>query len=97
MAIRTREEIMNQLQTVLGDNVSDEALGLIQDVSDTISNDHSAERITELETQLQDQDKAWRQKYRDAFFSGNADESIREEEDDTSKVPTRYEDLFTIN
>lgn len=95
MAVRTREEIMSQLQTIIGEDTSDETLTFIQDVSDTLGSDNNAERITQLETQLEDQDKAWRKKYRDAFFSGSPDP---EPDDDTSgRTPKRFEDLFTTN
>lgn len=95
MAIRTRDEIMSQLQSFIGEETSDEALSFIQDVSDTLGSDNSAQRITELETQLQEQDIEWRKKYRDAFFNGKPDESV-DEPDEPSK-PMRFEDLFTTN
>lgn len=95
MAIRTREEIMSQLQSMIGeDDTSDETLAFIQDVSDTLGNDNSAQRITELESQLEEQDKTWRKKYRDAFFSVKPDDS--DEDDQEEKKPRRFEDLFTI-
>ena len=96
MAIRTRDEIMNQLKTLIGEeDTSDETLTFIQDVSDTLGNDNSAQRITELETQLEEQDREWRKKYRDAFFTGKPDESIEDEPD--KNIPRRFEDLFTTN
>ena len=94
MAIKSKEEIMTQLQTIIGEDTSDETLTFIQDVSDTLANENSAQRIKELETQLVDQDKQWREKYRDAFFTGKPDESLNEQEDDGR--PSKFEDLFTI-
>lgn len=92
MAVKTRDEIMSQLQSIIGEDTSDETLAFIQDVSDTLGNDNSAQRITQLETQLEDQDKEWRKKYRDAFFTGKPDETLDEEEHDNK--PKRFEDLF---
>lgn len=94
MAIRSREEIMTQLQTIIGEDTSDETLTFIQDVSDTLANENSAQLIEELKTQLVDQDKQWREKYRNAFFTGKPDESLNEHEDDGR--PSKFEDLFTI-
>lgn len=94
MAIRSKDEIMTQLQTIIGEDTSDETLTFIQDVSDTLANENSAERIKELETQLETQDKEWRAKYRDAFFTGKPDESLNEPEDDGK--PSKFEDLFKI-
>lgn len=94
MAIRTRDEIMNQLKSFLGDDdTGDETLAFIQDVSDTLGDNNSAQRITELETQLEEQDKTWRKKYRDAFFSGKPDDTL--DDDDPPDKPKRFEDLFT--
>lgn len=93
MAVRTRDEIMTQLQSIIGEDTSDETLTFIQDVSDTLGNDNSAERITQLENQLQEQDQEWRKKYRDAFFTGKPDDMDEEPNDNK---PKSFEDLFTI-
>ena len=96
MAVRTRDEIMSQLQTLVGDDTSDETLAFIQDVSDTIGTENSAQRISELETQLTQQDEEWRKKYRDAFFTGKPDESLEDDNPDDGK-PKSFMDLFTTN
>ena len=90
MAVKTREEIIASINSIIGDNNSDEALQLLTDVRDTIGNETDAQRITELENQLKEQDATWRKKYRDAFLNG-ADESFEEED---NKPPRRFEDLF---
>ena len=90
MAVKTREEIIASISSIIGDNNSDEALQLLTDVRDTIGNETDAQRITELENQLKEQDATWRKKYRDAFLNG-ADESFEEED---NKPPRRFEDLF---
>lgn len=88
MSVRTREELMNSLKDYLGDDTSDEALSLVQDISDTLG-DSSVQKVTDLQHQLEEQNKAWRKKYRDAFFSG-ADEQEEEPE-----KPKSFMDLFT--
>lgn len=90
MAIKTRDEILTSISEILGDNNSDEALQLMTDIRDTIGNETDAQRITELENQLKEQDATWRKKYRDAFLNG-ADESFEEEQ---NRTPKRFEDLF---
>ena len=90
MAIKTREEIISSLTTILGDNTTDEALELLTDVRDTLGQESDAQRIIELENQLQEQDATWRKKYRDAFLSG-ADESFKEENE---RKPKSFDDLF---
>ena len=95
MAIRTRDEIMSQLQNIIGEDTSDETLTFIQDVSDTLGDNSSAQRISDLEKQLQDQDQDWRKRYRDAFFTGKPDEAIKDEEED-NPPPRKFEDLFKV-
>lgn len=90
MAIKTRDELLTSISDILGDNNSDEALQLLTDIKDTLGNETDAQRITELENQLKEQDATWRKKYRDAFLNG-ADESFEEEQ---NKTPKRFEDLF---
>lgn len=90
MAIKTREEIINSLSAILGDNTSDEALELLTDVRDTLGQESDAQRVSELENQLTELDTTWRKKYRDAFLS-SADESFEQEE---NKPPRKFEDLF---
>ena len=90
MAVKTREEIMENLNAIFGDNNSDEVLQVMTDIRDTLGSQSYAQRITELENQLQEQDATWRKKYRDAFLNG-ADNDEDEEED---KPPRRFEDLF---
>lgn len=92
MSVRTRDEIMEQLRTVIGENDSDDVLTLMTDISDTLGDNKDRERVTQLEQELQDKDKEWRKKYRDAFFS-KPDESLDDE--DEGKTPSKFEDLFT--
>ncbi len=92
MSVRTRDEIMEQLRTVIGENDSDDVLTLMTDISDTLGDNKDRERVTQLEQQLKDKDKEWRKKYREAFFS-KPDESLDDE--DESKTPSKFEDLFT--
>lgn len=90
MAIKTRDELISSVSDILGENNSDEALQLLTDLRDTLGSQTDAQKITELENQLKEQDATWRKKYRDAFLSG-ADESFEEEQ---NKRPRKYEDLF---
>ena len=95
MAVRTRDELTEMLQQRFGESENDEDISFVEDITDTYNslagNDQSA-RITELENELAEQKK----KYRDRFFapageSGNDNSDEREEE---KKKPMRFEDLF---
>lgn len=71
MAIKTKDELIQSLNAVLGDNASDEALALMEDVSDTLD-DNTAKGAVDWEQKYQENDAAWRARYRDRFMN-NAD------------------------
>lgn len=93
MAIKTREELITSLNNILGENDSDEALALLTDLNDTLGSQSDAQKVTQLETQLKEQDAAWRKKYRDAFIHGPDDDGF-DEEKKPNKRPTKFEQLF---
>lgn len=69
MAIRSREELMTTLNGLLGDNTSDEALALLDDVADTYDDltvraNQDQENWEERYNQL---DNEWRERYRQRF------------------------------
>lgn len=95
MPKRTKDELLTALRGVLGDNQSDEAIALIEDVTDTF--DAPAE---DWEQKYKDNDAAWRQKYTDRFFAAPADqgnggntETVIEAGENEVKSLT-YDDLF---
>lgn len=91
MAIKTKQEVLDGLKKFIpNDDTSDDTLAFLQDVSDTL--DAGAENV-DYKQRLADNDKRWRQKYRDAFYNppGKPDS-----EPDTDPEPQRrsYADLF---
>lgn len=96
MAILSREELQSKLQERFGESENDDDISFVEDITDTFnnfdSNDQST-RISELETQLAEQKK----KYRDRFFSNNSESHEQHEDykDEEKKAPLRFEDLFT--
>ena len=89
MAIKTREEIMESLNTVLGENPSDEGLALLGDVTDTL-NDYETNKQTADEI-----DKKWRKKYRERFFNdNNGDDDDDDDNNTVSDKPLTFESLF---
>lgn len=68
MAVRTRDELLSALKTRIGDDVSDEALTLIEDFTDTM-NDYDSRAGEDWKTKYNELDTSWRQRYRDRFFS----------------------------
>lgn len=88
MAIKTKQEVLDGLKKFIpNDDTSDDTLAFLRDVSDTL--DAGAENV-DYKQQLADNDKRWRQKYRDAFYNPP------DPEPDPDPEPKRrtYADLF---
>lgn len=95
MAVRTREEILNSIRTHIGDDASDEALALVEDLTDTITDfENKANNDGQNWRQrYEENDAAWRKKYRDRFFSGGSGEDDDEPEPPKKKNYS-FENLF---
>lgn len=98
MAVKSKDEIMKAIKDRLGDDSSDEALGLIEDVSDTFDSlETQVSESGDWKTMYETNDKEWREKYKERFFSSdtNNDEDNNEQDyEDETKKPLNYEDLF---
>ena len=96
--IKSKEELIEEIRGVVGDDTSDNVIALIENVSDT---------MTELETsdgeewkqKFEENDKMWREKYISRFTEGTTEPTAEAEPtteptaDDEEKEKT-FEDLF---
>lgn len=93
MAIRTRDELLAQIKNILGDNTSDDAIGLVEDVTDTMQN-YEQNSGEDWKAKYEANDKQWREKYRNRFYSTDPlpedDKPPIEEEE----KPLTYDSLF---
>ena len=94
MAVKSSKEILEALKSRLNDT-TDETLALIEDVSDTLNNaENSNKDNTDWKTKYEENDKQWRQKYRDRFFSSSDNDDDKGGSEETEI--TKYEDLFSV-
>lgn len=97
MAIKSTEELLNAIKARVGEDNSDEALEFIEDVSDTL-NDLNSKASNEQgwEQKYYENDTAWRNKYKERFFSGNNNNNDDDDEDDEPATGKRltFESLF---
>lgn len=98
MAIRTREEMLAALNQHLGDDHSDEALNLIEDLTDTLDSLSGNSGGVDWEQKYKDNDAKWRQRYRDRFF-GKGDDNDNDNDNDNKPdnkptKPRTFADLF---
>ena len=96
--IKSKEELIEEIRAVVGDDTSDNVITLIENVSDT---------ITELETsdgeewkqKFEENDKMWREKYISRFTEGTTEpteptEPTTEPTTDDEEKEKTFEDLF---
>lgn len=97
MAIRTKDEILEQLKTRIGDEPDDESIAFLEDVTDTISDYESKIGDTEdWKSKYEANDKEWRKKYTDRFFSKEPENVPDPDPEDPEEKhePMNFEDLF---
>lgn len=97
MAVKTAEELMESVRSRLGDDQSDEALALLEDISDTYGDMQSrATGGEDWKKKYETNDAEWRQKYRDRFFNKSNDNNPDETDDGggTPNKPLTFDELF---
>ena len=93
MAVRTRDEIISAITARLGDDHSDEALAIIEDVTDTF--DSMKPNGEDWKKKYEDNDKQWRQRYRDRFMNPDKqDDDLDDKGDEGSTKKLTFENLF---
>lgn len=102
-----KEEIMEQVKGIIGENTDDNSLKFLEDLSDTIA-DYETKANGDGEDwkqKFEDNDKEWRKKYQERFFSGTpSDEDTspkndlidpKDDEVEEDNSPKHFEELFT--
>lgn len=98
MSVKTRDEIMEAIRKRIGEDTSDEAIALLEDVTDTFTDyETRVADKTDWKTKYDEMDANWRKKYMDRF-SGKTGEDIKEEQEEQIKEdsePRTFDELFT--
>ena len=96
MAVRTKDEILEIIRGRIGDDTSDETISFIEDITDTLSDYEEKATNSDTEdwkTKYEENDKMWREKYRERFFSKEVEKEDEDFSDDEVKSLS-YDDLF---
>lgn len=87
--VKTKDEIMEEIRTYIGDRADDQTIALVENISDTIDDyaDHANydEKLMAVESE-------WRKKYIDRFMNGGENKSDVETPEDEEKT-----EEFTID
>jgi len=101
MAVRSRDEILAAIRARLGDDTSDDALAIIEDVDDTFK-DYETRTSEDWKRKYDELDADWRKRYRDRFFQKpddkktTPDDVVKDNEEDLkdeSEVKS-FDELF---
>ena len=103
MAILKRDEYFNRINELIGDDVSDESIKALEDLTDTyndLENKAKGDGIDWHDEYVKN-DKAWKKKYTNRFYSGNGfsnpdvdDEPAEEDKELERAQKIKIDDLF---
>lgn len=101
MAVRTRDEILAAIRSRLGDDTSDDALTIIEDIDDTFK-DYETRTGEDWKSKYDELDAQWRKRYRDRFFqkADNGETTPDDVKDDNEDLKEEsevkdFDELFT--
>lgn len=99
MAVKTREEILESLRGRFGEELTDDDIAMLEDITDTFTDfEEKTNDVTNWKNKYEENDKAWKKKYSDRFFSKDGGENVNpgnpvEPDDEPIKS---FDDLFTV-
>lgn len=99
MAVVSKEEILEAIKNKIGEDNSDETIALLEDISDTLNDyDTKTKDNTEWKTKYEENDKAWRERYKNRFFNNEGDDDEQGGKDIPDELlgdtPTSFDSLF---
>lgn len=98
MAVKTRDEIVEAVRERIGEDTSDEAISLLEDVTDTFTDyETRVADKTDWKSKYNELDASWRKKYMERF-SGKTGEEVKKEQEEQIKddsEPRTFDELFT--
>lgn len=79
MAVKTRDEILATIRARLGEDTSDDALAIIEDIDDTFKS-YETSASEDWKSKYDELDSTWRKRYRDRFFQKPDDKETTPED-----------------
>ena len=93
MAVRTPEEILSSLQSILGERNDDEAINFATDIRDTLSASPGASE-QQIQEAVDAKDAEWRKRYMETFFNGGGTPPPDTDPQPDEPKKLTYESLF---
>lgn len=102
MAVKSKAEILEALKGRMGEELDDDSIAFLEDVTDTLDDyDSKIADKEDWKTKYEENDKEWRKKYTDRFFSGDPEggssgtPDVDPPDPEGEHTPMSFEDLFT--
>lgn len=96
MAVLSKEDFLAKIQERIGEDNSDEAIGFIEDMTDTYNSmETQLADTTDWKAKFEENDAMWKQKYKDRFFTGVQEENKDEFLEEDNKEITSFDELFS--
>ena len=95
MAVLSKEDFLSRINERIGEDNSDEAIEFMEDMSDTYND--MASKITDStdwKKKYEENDKAWRNKYKERFTSSHNEDDDLGGDNDGIPSPKTCDDLF---
>lgn len=94
--VKTKEEMLAEIKSYIGDRTDDETVSLVENVTDTLTD---MEKNGNAEARVKEVDDMWRAKYMERFFDGEKKNNEVEEDEETEEKDKseeiKIEDLYT--
>ena len=90
MAKLSKDELIEKVKKYVGDRTDDEAIEIIEDITDSIDTSDA----DEWRQKYEENDKMWRDKYVSRFFDKKEEDLENPNEHEEEKEYNSYEDLF---
>lgn len=96
MAVRSMSELKEMFDSLIGERTDDEAITLLEDLSDTVA-DIESKIGEDWKAKYKENDASWRERYRKRFSEGidvsEEPTTVIEDNEETEDI-TDYNDLF---
>ena len=95
MAVKSKEELLESIKGLLADDTSDASIALLEDITDSFDAQKTATDTEDWKKKYEENDREWRQKYRDRFFSTGSEDVVQPKElqPEPDNSPKKFEDL----
>lgn len=95
MAVLPREEFMQAVQSIVGDNTDDNMLSFVENMTDTYNDlsERANPNGVNWEERYRQNDEEWRRKYKERFFNTEADPPQPQNPPTPKKLT--FDELFT--